>query len=416
MKILHINTLDSKGGAAKVASVLMQKYNLLGHASNLAVGAKLSANSRVFTINGHNFLSYLSQKLIGKDILYAINCRLRVFLANDINYFNNLRLFSSHQFQEADIIHCHNLHGNYFNLSNLEKISETKPVVWTLHDMWAVTGHCAHSFECQKYQTGCDHCPHLDVYQKINYDNSLNLWKQKKDIYSKSKLDIVVPSQWLKNIVEKSILDSNPIHLIYNGIDTNLFKPQDKIKIREELGLPANKKIVLFLADAGRNNIWKGWGYTEGLAKSWEGNKDVIFLCVGGNGNTSNNISFAGYVSDSKEVAKYYAAADVFIFPSLAENFPLVVLEAMACGLPVLAFRVGGVPEAINHKENGYIAEYKNQEDLNNGLRWLLGLSSEEVKIISQNCSDRVRNNFSLEIMTKNYLNLYQSILDKRNK
>lgn len=416
MKTLHINTLDSKGGAAKVAFVLMQKHNSLGYDSSLAVGAKLSNNPRVFTINGHNFLSQLSQKLIGKDIFYAINCRWRIFLSNDINYFNNFKLFSSREFKEADIIHCHNLHGNYFNLANLKKISKLKPVVWTLHDMWAITGHCAHSFECQKYQTGCDHCPHLDVYQKVIFDNSLNLWKQKKNIYSNSKLDIVVPSQWLKNIVEKSILNSHPIHLIYNGIDTNLFKPQDKNEVREELGLPKDKKIVLFLADAGKNNIWKGWEHAEGLAKSWEKNKDIIFLCVGSDGDISNNISFAGYISDTKEIAKYYAAADVFIFPSLAENFPLVVLEAMACGLPVLAFGVGGVPEAINHKENGYIAEYRNQEDLNNGLKWLLDLSSEEIKIISQNCSERVRDNFSLEIMTKNYLNLYQSILDKKDK
>lgn len=416
MKIFHINTLDNKGGAAKVASVLMREYNLLGHESNLAVGNKTSGDRRVIPINSYNFLFNLSRKLIGKDVFYAINCRLRIFLADDINHFNNHRLFFSNKFKEADIINCHNLHGNYFNLANLERISKLKPVVWTLHDMWAVTGHCAHSFDCQKYQTGCDHCPHLDVYQKISYDNSLNLWKQKKDVYSKSKLDIVVPSQWLKSIIEKSILNSHPIHLIYNGIDTGLFKPQDKTKAREELGLPVDKKIVLFLADAGKKNIWKGWEYTEGLARAWEGNKDVIFLCVGSNGDAPNNISFAGYISDAKEIAKYYAASDVFIFPSLAENFPLVVLEAMACGLPVLAFRVGGVPEAINHKENGYIAEYRNQEDLNNGLKWLLGLSAEETEIISQNCSERVHDNFSLEIMTKNYLNLYQSILDKRNK
>jgi glycosyltransferase involved in cell wall biosynthesis len=414
MKILHVNTLDRKGGAAKVASVLVQNQNSIGNISNLAVGAKLSDNLDSFTINGHNSLSYCSRKFIGKDILYAINCRLRIFIANDINYFNNHRLFSSKKFKEADIIHCHNLHGNYFNLSSLEKISKLKPVIWTLHDMWAVTGHCAHSFECQKYQAGCNHCPHLDVYQKIAWDNSFYLWKKKKDIYTKAKLEIVVPSLWLKNIVEKSILNQQPVNLIYNGIDTNLFKPQDKIQTRKELGLPLDKKIILFLADGGKNNPWKGWEYAEKIAESFINDKDTIFLCVGGNNNKLNNIDFTGYIADPKKIAQYYAAADVFLFPSLAENFPLVVLEAMSCGLPVLAFKVGGVPEAVNHKENGYIAEYKNQEDLTNGLRWLLKLNPEEIKTISLNCSTRVRDNFSLDLMAKNYFNLYQKVLNSK--
>lgn len=414
MKILHINTLDSKGGAAKVASVLMQNYNSLGHDSNLAVGAKLSSSPKSFTINGHNLLSRLSQKICGKDILYALNCRLRIYFSNDIKYFNNHRLFSSREFKEADIIHCHNLHGNYFNLANLEKISKLKPVVWTLHDMWAATGHCAHSFDCQKYQSGCDRCPRLDVYQKISYDNSSALWKQKKEVYSKSKLNLVVPSLWLKNTIAKSILNSHPINLIYNGVNINLFKLQDKMKIRDKLCLPRDKKIILFLADAGKNNIWKGWEYAAELAQSREEDEDVLFLCVGGTKANLNNISFTGYISDPKEVAKYYAAADVFLFPSLAENFPLVVLEAMACGLPILAFRIGGVPESIIHKKNGYIAEYRSQADLENGLIWLLSLSRDEKEKISQNCSERVRNNFSLEIMAKNYLSLYQTILDNK--
>lgn len=414
MKILHINTLDSKGGAARVASVLTQETNSRGHDASLAVGAKLSSNPKSFTINGHNFLSYCSRTLIGKDIFYAINCRLRVFLANDLKYFNNRRLFSSREFKEADIIHCHNLHGNYFNLVSLEEISKLKPVVWTLHDMWSLTGHCAHSFECQKYQTGCNHCPHLNVYQKIAWDNSLKLWQEKKNIYQKSKLEIVVPSLWLKDIVEKSILDQHPLDLIYNGIDINIFRPQDKLQARRELGLPIDKKIVLFLADGGKNNQWKGWKYADKLTEFWAKDKNVFFLCIGGRGKNINNISFTDYVKDPKKIAKYYAAVDVFLFPSIAENFPLVVLEAMSCGLPILAFAVGGVPEAVNHKEHGYIAKYRDQEDLNNGLKWLLDLSVDENKNIRQNCSKRVRDHFSLELMTKNYLNLYQRILENR--
>lgn len=398
MRVLQINASDSLvGGASRVAMDLMQGYLQSGLETEMFVGTKFSNNENIHKI---------PKSFVAKFLSFV--------LANDIDFFSTDYILGTPSFASADIIQCHNLHGWYFNLDTLRKMSVKKPVVWTLHDMWPVTPHCGYAIGCGE-KDGFYSCPSLKIYPSLLWHNEKYLIKRKREIYRNAKFSIVVPSLWLKNILQKSILKEKEIKVIRNGVDTKVFKPKDKTEVRHELGLPNDKQIILFLSSMGKANIFKGGQYFEAIARQYLPNKKTIFLCVGNKAKNQskdeNNIIYLDKTSDKTLLASYYSASDVFLFTSLADNFPLVILEAMACGLPVVAFDVGGVKEAVEHRKNGYIAEYKNLNDLVMGLEYVLGLNPDEYRTISEYNRRKVEDNYTLEIMTNNYLNYYQEIL-----
>ena len=153
-------------------------------------------------------------------------------------YQGSHRLIDHPLVRAADIVHLHNLHGGYFNPFSISAISHLKPTVWTLHDMQMTTGHCAYSLNCQKWKTGCGQCHDLTLYQELCVDTTAQLWRDKKHIYDHSHLMVVAPSQWLKNIAKQGTLQNHPVELIYNGVDTNVFKPYDKKQARKKFGIP----------------------------------------------------------------------------------------------------------------------------------------------------------------------------------
>lgn len=401
LNILQINTLDNIGGAAKVALGLYNKYKEKRHNSHLLVGTKILEDSNI---------SELKRK----------ESKLKNFITNNLGLEEfsipkDRALLNNNLFRNSDVVNLHNLHGNYFNMNNLISISKEKPVVWTFHDMWPITGHCAHSFDCERWRVGCGKCPYLDTYPKLKIDLSRYLWKRKKKIYSKSDFTIVVPSKWLMQKVKKSILKDKKIELIYNGVDERTFTPGDSYKLRKELGLPLNRKILIFISHGGVNNLWKGKEYLTRMIKWAKRKKDIIFLEVGSNelSQTEDNFIRVPYIEDKTLLAKYYAAADLFLLTSIAENCPLVVLEAMACGVPVVSFDVGGVKELVKHMKTGYIAEHKSVDDLVKGLNLFLSDDNllEKTRIDARK---RIEKYFTLELQTQKYLKLYKDLIKRR--
>lgn len=417
MKVILINTIDNRGGAAKVAYRLKNGLNALGHKVSMFVAKKLSMDNDVFLVQKQNLFESLIKKTTGRDAGRYLREKIYKIFPSDIDFFNMRGLFKSAEYKESDIVHCHNLSAGYFNLNALPKIAAEKPLVWTLHDMWAITYGTPHTYgnlvHDGFFQVVGDknHYYHDALAKNKNY-----LENRKRNIYNKMKMHLVVPSLWLKNKIEKSILKDKPITLIYNGIDESVFKPYDKSKARQELGLPLDKKIITFIATGGQAVGIKGWDYVEKTMKRLPDN-DIVFLSVGGLknrppiGSKDKRVTFMDYIEDETRLSKLYSASDVFLFTSIAENFPLVVLEAMSCGLPVVSFDVGGVKEAVLHKENGYIAEYKNSDDLARGIEYILALTEEELRKMSENSVQRVKNNFSLGKMTREYAKLYESLL-----
>ncbi|MEO8637385.1 MAG: glycosyltransferase [Candidatus Taylorbacteria bacterium] len=414
MNILEINTVDNIGGAAKIAYSIKKKMETLGHHVSMFVKIKISDDKNVFLINRPSKLSFWVQKITGKDIIGYIFRKIRHLISDDIDFFSSDNILNTAAFKEADIIHCHNLHGNYFNLNTLKKICSIKPVIWTFHDMWPITAHCAHAYACP-VRDGFYECPSLLEYQSLAWHNEKYLRYKKRKIYGSSDFHIVVPCNWLKDKVENTILKNKPLSVIHNGIDTSIFRQHDKMSIRRELHIAIDKKIVLFIA-VGKNSVFKGLNFFLASARDLRENNDIIFICVGGNVNSSDenyppNIISIDYIKDKMTLAKYYSASDVLLFPSLAENFPLTVLEAMSCGLPVVSFDTGGIREVITHGHNGYIAKYSDNSDLIRGIKHIFNLSHDEHEAMSKLSREKVSSMFSEDLMVKHYINLYEKKL-----
>ncbi len=414
LNILQLGTMDNKGGAAKVSWNLKNELEKQGHIVSMIVGYKKSSDSSVFEIFNTPFNRFVSS-IIKKNFYQRVSFHLAYLLSNDIYIPLAKRVCSMLPYKNADIIHAHNLHTNFFNLNELPNLSHQKPFVWTLHDMWAITGHNTHAFSCEHWRHGGCDCILPDSIPRHRKNNSQRLWEKKKKMYDNSRLNIVVPSQWLFDNIKKSILKNQPITLIYNGVDTNIFSPKNKTIMRKKFGLPLNKKIIIFSSKGGKKNIWKGWKYIEYILEKTKGSKDLFFLCVGSRDTNDHraNIGYIDYINNPSELSGYYSASDILLYPSIADNCPLTVLEAMACGLPVLTFNTGGIPEIVENKLHGYVAQYKNEIDLLDGFKYLTTLSLADYEQASRNCRKNILEKFNLDLMTQKYLQLYYSLLKK---
>lgn len=394
--VLQINTLENIGGAAVIANSLFTALKNKKFNSKMLVGSSQTDDVDV--------------DIIMQDYTEFQNIFREYGKYNGLSDLTNLSFFKifDHQFyKEADIIHFHNLHGDYFNPVALPEITSLKKCVWTLHDMQSITGHCAHSFNCDKWLKGCEKCPDLNIYPDIKMDSANYLWNIKKSIYLNSYLKIVCPSNWLKEKVEKSILGHFDTRLIYNGVDPYIYNKTDKNFARKKIGLPEDKIILCFSANGVNGNPWKGGDALSEIIKYYSNNDKVRFLVIGDENYPdyfSNTIN-AGFVIDKKKMALLYSASDLFIYPSRADNCPLVILEAMACGLPVISSNTGGIPELIRHMKTGYISEYDNIKDMIAGIDLLIQMKdNSEMQIEAYNL---VREKFTIEKMVSSYIDLY---------
>jgi glycosyltransferase involved in cell wall biosynthesis len=407
MKILHINTICEKGGAAllmvTIAKNLEENYGLnngyiIGRSSFKNSDDMLSLDKTEKYLFGQKKLKRILTEEGFQYVYMPSECYYSIKMAEKF---------------KPDIIHLHNTHGDYFQINLIKKLAKTAPIVWTFHDMFPVTGHCAHSFDCEKWQTGCGKCQYLDTYPQLVKDRTKCLWKYKRRIYNSVDFKIVVPSEWLKSIVEKSFLKNKDTRLIYNGINTNIFRKTEKREARQRLKLPLDKKIILFTTHGGKDNQFKGGNFFSRVVDRYKDRSEVYFICVGGKDDAEDDktVNNYGYVSSRDELSLLYSASDMYLFPTLADNCPLSVLEAMSCECPVVTFNVGGVPELVEHMVSGYVAEYKNEDDLVNGVEMLL--AEEVCNKMGLSARKRVKEYFSMEKMSKSYFDLYNEVLKK---
>lgn len=393
-RVLQLNTWDGKGGAAKVAWTLKQQLNAReGWSSRMLVGLRCLDDPEISTID-EALTPEAAQAPSPNDLL-------------DHAIASSAALPEREEVRAADLLHLHNLHGGYFNPLALPALARTRPTLWTLHDMQALTGHCAHAFECERWTTGCAPCPHLEIEPRLGSDTAAELWRAKRESYRAAPLTLVTPSRWLRRLVERSILGEKRCEVIENGIDTSVFRPRSRQRARELLGLPADATVAIFTANGGLDSPWRDG---RCLREAIQHRPDVLFLSVGSSGAVAlPNARTIPYVRDPRLLAHLYSAGDLFLFPSLADNCPLVVLESLACGLPVLAYATGGIPELVEEGRTGALTP---TGECDGFLRALDELLANRARLAELGRAAPVAaRRFSVSAMTDRYVALYEEVL-----
>lgn len=336
--------------------------------------------------NGNEKIKYLRKRA---KIIAKIDGKIQSFLTRKkINEFGSFsypilgtNISNIKQIKNADIIYLHWILGGFLNMKNIEQLAKLgKPIIFFMHDMWTITGGCHHSFTCEKYISGCNNCQMFPG--QIKKDFSYKEFNKKIKLFSKyDNLYFVSPSKWLYNCAKRSFLTKNkPVFYIPNIIENKIFKPFDKNIAKQILNIEPTETVLAFGA-VSINNPYKGWNYLQTALEKLKNDtilKKITVLIFGkGYDRTIADAipfktKFMGFLKDNLSTVLVYNAADIFIAPSVADNLPSTILEALSCGTPVVAFDTGGIPDLIKHKENGYLAKYKDAEDLANGINYCI--------------------------------------------
>ncbi|MEM8805217.1 MAG: glycosyltransferase family 4 protein [Cyanobacteria bacterium P01_G01_bin.38] len=406
MKALLINQSDISGGAAIAGYRLHRGLIAHGVHSRLMVGFKKTQDEQVDCIPR----KYRAEKYIRS-----------IATPWGLNYVHHIGSFWIPQhpsFQAADVLNFHNLHSGTFNYLALPQLTRNKPAVLTLHDMWTFTGHCSYSYDCQKWMTGCGQCPYPETYPAIKRDNTRLEWRLKSWLYDHSNLTVVTPSRWLTEQAQKSILNRFPIHRIPYGLDTQTFCPLNPRHCRDKLGIPQGKKVLMFAAATLAESRKGGDLLIKALQLLPEALKPELVLLTIGKPDKSSlsklNIDslHLGYLSAEHDKAVAYSAADLFVFPTRADNLPLVLQESMACGTPAVSFKIGGVPDLVRPGLTGYLATPGDPEDLSNGIVQLLENTATRLKM-RETCRAIAVKEYAIDIQVKRYLEIFNQLLAK---
>lgn len=326
-------------------------------------------------------------------------------------------------FRKADIIHLHWINQGMLSLDGIRKILRSgKPVVWTMHDMWPATAICHLTLGCDKFKTACHHCKYLPGGGHIS-DLSASVWHRKQSVLHGQSATFVACSRWLEGEAHQSaLLADQKIVSIPNPIDTNIYKVGNKAEARQRLGLPEDKQILLFVSQRVTNRN-KGMDYLveacQILVNQYPDMRERTAIAIlGGHAEEVGGLlPFEtyplGYVSDEQRIVDVYNAANVFVLPSLSENLPNTIMEAMACGVPCIGFKVGGIPEEIDHLKNGYVAAYRDAQDLAKGVHWVL--AEVDYEALSKAAVTKVKRCYSQQSVALKYAEVYNETMAQKH-
>ena len=418
MKVLILNTSERTGGAAVAANRLMNALCKQGVEANMLVRDKQSADERVVSVNH----SWFQRRL---NFLRFVWERLVIFLCNKLNRKDLFRVsiantgvhLASHPLvKEADVIHLHWINQGFLSLKGLRQLTATgKPIVWTMHDLWPATAICHYPGDCANYQTACAHCA-LAVPHPL-WDLAASTFREKGRI-AFDPITFVGCSQWIAQKAQQGRwLRSASFTSIPNPIDVSIFKSVDRVAARRHFHLAEDKLFVLFAA-AKLSEVRKGATYfieaCQALSAIY-GDRMEVLLMGNSAGELEQRVPFKvnalGYLSDAQEMSLVYNCADLFVIPSLEDNLPNTIMEAMACGTPCVGFQTGGIPEMIDHAQNGYVAHYQDAQDLTKGIQWVINHPDPEA--LRQACVEKVRTHYAEAVVAQQYITLYEQLLKR---
>ena len=413
MRILIVNTSEKTGGAAVAANRLKDALINSGEKAKMLVRDKETDDLTVVGL-GHSWRQqwrFLWERwCVFWRLHFGTQQLFQIDIANTGADITRLP-----EFKEADIIHLHWINQGMLSLKSIRKILDSgKPVVWTMHDMWPATAICHLTLGCQNFKSQCRRCKYLPGKGGDN-DLSARVWQRKQAMLRGRNIWFVACSKWLAGEAKKSgLLKGQSITNIPNPIDTRVFCRQDKAEARRRLQLPEDKRLVLFVSQRVTNEN-KGMQYLIDACRTLtaqhpEMAQNTGVVVLGGHAEEIADLlpwpTYAlGYVNDTRRIVDVYNAADVFVLPSLSENLPNTIMEAMACGVPSIGFNVGGIPEEIDHRQNGYVAKYRDANDLAAGIRWVLDEADRDV--LSRNAVHKVHSSYSEQSVALRYTEVY---------
>jgi glycosyltransferase involved in cell wall biosynthesis len=411
MKILMLNTFDEIGGAARAACRLLHGVRDLGIDAQLLVQSRTGNAPGTLCHPGR--VRQLARRL--KMVLGTLPVRMSP--QAPLNNFTPA-LLPDHLVPEIaavnpDIIHLHWMGAGFLRVETLAKLN--RPLVWTLHDSWAFSGGCHVPFECSRYQQSCGACPVLGSTRE--QDLSRRVWARKAEAWRKLDLTLVAPSRWLADCARSSALFRDTrVEVIPNGLDTGLFRPRGRAAARKLLGLPQDRKIILFGAIRAADDPNKGLHLllpalrslgapaTDHMALVFSSFDKTVVPDAG------MPVVALGRIEDDEKLAAVYSAADVFVAPSIQEAFCQTATEAMACGTPVVAFRATGLLDVVEHQKTGYLAKPYDIVDLAHGIAWVIEDAERHAALATQ-APCRAAAEFSLDQVAQRYTRLYASVL-----
>ncbi|MBQ6965580.1 MAG: glycosyltransferase family 4 protein [Bacteroidaceae bacterium] len=411
MRVLIINTSERIGGAAIAANRLMEALRKGGVKVQMLVRDKQTDRLTVLAVKGKwsMGLRFLWERLC----IYIANgfSRKNLFQVDIANTGTDVTKLPA--FERADVVHLHWVNQGFLSLADIDRIMHSgKKVVITMHDQWYFTGICHYSAQCDKYQTLCQDCELMNGH--LLGDLAKKVFLRKQHIYRDARLTFVGCSRWMASLAQNSLLTKgHQVLSIPNAIDTDVFCPHDKAEARKVFGLPIDKHLLLFGCQRITDER-KGFRFLVEALTLIKRNHPALaeateIAVVGGEAeNIRHEVPFdiipISYVSDPQKMVSLYNAVDVYVTPSLQDNLPNTIMEAMACGIPCVGFNVGGIPEMIDHKENGYVATYKDAQDFADGIVWTL---TSDRQALSTHARQKVMTTYSEDIVAQKYLEVY---------
>lgn len=378
MRVVHVSTYDITGGAARAAFRLHNALSESGVDSTMFVRNKASGLSSVVEYKPFGLGGRIRSRIRFARLQSAVN-RYRATRPPHLEAFDDDR--SSHvraiaQLPPSDIVHLHYVCGFIDQPSFLQNLPPDIPVVWTVHDIAPLTGGCHYANGCSRYLQSCGKCPQLGSASES--DLSRQVWNRKNTslTYVRSRLHFVAPSRWVGNeVCTSSLTRGIPVSVIPYGLDTSVFAPKDRASCKLALGIELSKRVVLFVSDSVDNRR-KGMHLLLEAMQQLADVENLLLISVGRNspppiGRLS--VQHLGPISNDVFLSIAYNAADVFVIPSLEEQFGLTALESLACGTPAVGFNVGGIPDVIVDEKTGLLAAAGDAGSLAAALRRLLG-------------------------------------------
>lgn len=422
MRILIVSTNERTGGAAVASKRLMEALNSNGVKAKMLVSNKETTSVTVVGLNRKIAmrLKFIWERwCIFTHLHFSRRHLFEIDIANAGANITSLR-----EFKEADVIHLAWINQGMLSLGDIKKIiASGKPIVWTMHDMWCATAICHYSRACTLYNNMCAPCCLLPNGGS-EHDLSRKIWKRKLRLYKDSNIAFVACSRWLEGQAKTSaLLNGQYVTNIPNPIDTRVYCKKDKGKARLQAGLPADKRLILFVAQRVTDER-KGMAYfieaINTLVAAYPDMKTNTGIAIlGGSADEMAeelplSVYPLGYVTDEKAIVNIYNSADTYVLPSLEDNLPNTIMEAMACGVPCVGFDVGGIPEEIDHLKNGYVAQFESSDDLAKGINWVI--NEADYDLLSKQAVSKVASAYSQQSVAARYTDVYNKVLAQKGR